>query len=434
MARLKLISNVSEFGLFHGIAKTRPRLIVSAIVATAICIGTGLASANYIMETSTSVGLNILVIAANMLLMMIAGYLQTILAGDLFFKGPWREQVILGQRTWNSDDPDAGQDAVVANHNAEFMIILGLTVIANAVAVNTLADGFFQRYQEEGFFRAKMRAADPEERVEALRDMADPTQFKLWENTHIQSLVEKALSDTDPGVREQAAWNAGMMKVKIARDELVSLVKDKNLPDGVRAEAAVALGKLAPDAPSRKALEDALGENKSPELTLGMLRGLGMMEQKDSFPHILAIAKKPANDDIMLYSLWAMHRTQHPEARAWLHEQLEAKPSGLRQCALLDAMKMVSTPEDINWARKQFMSTPKEQKCERVVWEERDESLRTIVFSDTLRTKYMKIVANSGESPKYRTWFQRIVNDPNEPWSVREAGSDIIRQLDQAGL
>ena len=150
--------------------------------------------------------------------------------------------------------------------------------------------------------------------------------------------------------------------------------------------------------------------------------------------YILEVAKKPANDDIMLYSLWAMHRTQNPEARVWLHEQLEAKPEGKRQCALLDAMKMVSTPEDINWARKKFMSTPKEQKCERVVWEERDESQRTIVFSDTLRTKYMKIVANSGESAKYRSWFQRIVNDPNEPWSVREAGSDIIRQLNQAGL
>jgi|GEM_PF-2520974 len=431
MARLKLISNISEFGLFHGIARTRARLIVSTLIATAACIGIGLASANYIMETSTSVILNILIIAANMLVMMIAGYLQTITIGDIFFKGPWREQVILGQRTWKED---ADADVVVANHNAEFMIILGLMVVINAIAVNTLADGFFQRYQEEGFFRAKMRSADPEERVEALRHMADPTQFSLWENVHIQQLVEKSLSDEDAKVREQAAWNAGVMKVKIARDELVALVGDKNLPDSVRSEAAVALGKLEPDVTARKALEAAIQEDKSPVLTLGMLRGLGMMEQKDSFPYILEVAKKPANDEIMLYALWAMHRTQHPEARIWLHEQLEAKPKGQRQCALLDAMKMVSTPEDINWARKKFMSTPKEQKCERVVWEERDESQRTIVFSDTLRTKYMKIVANSGESAKYRSWFQRIVNDPNEPWSVRESGSDIIRQLNQAGL
>ena len=55
MARLKLISNISEFGLFHGIARTRARLIVSTLFATAACIGIGLASANYIMETSTSV-------------------------------------------------------------------------------------------------------------------------------------------------------------------------------------------------------------------------------------------------------------------------------------------------------------------------------------------------------------------------------------------
>lgn len=431
MAKVKLVSNVAEFGLFRSVARTRVTLILATLAALGAAVGAAFWSSDYIMNRSSSVGLNILIITANMMLVMVAGYLQAVLAGDLFFKGPWREQVILGERPWKEDSEAL---VVTANHNAEFMIVLVVAIIANALLVNALADDFVNRYHEEGFFRARLRSSEPGERLQAMRDMADPTQYELWENPDVRALVAQSLSDTDPQVRSQAAWNSGVMKVLLSRDALLALLEDATQPDDVRSEAAIALARLGADEKTRLLVQEVMRTSASPALTIGMLKALGSMEQRDTFESILEVARGASDEEVMIYALWAMQRTQNKQARVWLLEELEKKPEGRRLCALLDAMKMVSTPADVTWARKAFLSAPREVKCERVVWEERDERLRTILFSDTLRTKYVKIVANSGEAAKWRTWFQRIVNDTSEPWPLREATSDIILQLNNAGL
>lgn len=426
---IKLTSNVAEFGLFRSVAKTRARLIIAALTATACTIGAGLWSADFIMERSTSVVLNIAIITLNMILVMLGAYLQSMMLGDIFFKGPWREQIILGERPW-IDDPDA--KVVVANHNAEFMIILIMLVIGNAMLVNYGAGGFIDRYHAEGFFRARQRSPDPEERVAALQAMADPTQFELWENPNLHELVTQTLGDPTPEVRAQAAWNAGKMKIMMAQKPMIALVTSPEQPALVRAQAAIALGRLGPDDNARAAIEAALASTKKEDkaLAIGLLRGVGLLGDSKSFG-----AVKPwtshEDEQIMIHALWAAHKTQSPEARTWLLAELDKKPKGTRQCALLDAMKMVSTSEDVDWARKRFIYSPKNVKCERVIWEDRDETQTTILFSDTLRTKYVKIVANSGDAHKHKAWFQRIVNDNAEDWPIRETTSAILRQLEK---
>ena len=88
---------------------------------------------------------------------------------------------------------------------------------------------------------------------------------------------------------------------------------------------------------------------------------------------------------------------------------------------VLSGMRGIRTDDDF----KEFLSITEDTSCERVVWEERDERLHTILFSDTLRTKYVKIVANSGEGTRYRTWFETIAHDPSQEWSLREAAAAI---------
>ncbi len=436
MARIKLVSNVSEFGLFRSVASSRGRLIITVILVSALMIGAGLACTNYIIEQSTSVSLNIGIITILMIIVMLASYLQAILVGDLFFKGPWREQVILGERKWKTD-PDA--DVVVSNHNAEFMIVLIMLVIGNALLLNYSGGGFLDRYHEEGFFLVRMRSDTPSERLAALQDMSDPTQFDLWENPTLRDLVASTLeTDDDPKVRAQAAWNAGIMKIQTARKPLVALVKDTSQPPEVREEASVALGRLGRDEEARAAIDNALAQSKDGprELKIGLLRGLGMIAMQGSYDTILPLAQQTDDKEVMIYALWALQETQAPEARQWVKKQLsdDTPEEGERLCALLDAMKMLSKPEDVSWARKEFLSITEDTSCERVVWEERDERLHTILFSDTLRTKYVKIVANSGEGTRYRTWFETIAHDPSQEWSLREAAAAIVKQIDKTGL
>lgn len=438
MPKLKFAADVGQFGLFKSVAATRGRLIAAVVVATAASLGAGFWSADYIMERSASVGLNILIITTNMVVVMITAYLQALLVGDLFFEGPWREQVVMGDRSYRKD---LDAEVVVADHQAEFMILLLALVVGNAMLVNYGAGGFIDDYHTSGFFRAKMRSSDVEEQLTALRDMTDPTQFELWENQKVREIVVDSLDDPNAEVREQAAWNAGAMKIESAREELMRMVRDTGGDPSARAEAAIALGRLAPSSEAREAIESALGDARTPELQLGLIRALGVMADPASFGALkpyLGAPEKEEDEALMIYAIWAAQETRSPAVRDYLLAELEPEqgeaPEGRRLCALLDAMKMVATSEDIIWARKRFISTPKEVSCVRVVWEERDERRQTILFSDSLRTKYMKVVANSGEAAKYRAWFQRIVNDTSEPWGVREQGSLIIKQLNQAGL
>ena len=441
MARFKLVSNVSEYGLFRSLARTRSRLIVSALVATAAMIGAGLLSTHYIIEVSTSVGLNIVIITALMMIVMVSSYLQAMVIGDLCFKGPWRQQVILGEKPWKED---LEAQIVVTNHNAEFMVALIALVIGNALLLNYSGGGFLDRYHDEGFFLVRMRSEDPEERLAALRDMSDPMQSPLWENPRLGELVEKTLEqDSSPEVLAQAAWNAGVMDLKASRAELLALLEDRAQKTPVREEAAVALGRLGPNEAAREAMEGALSEgirSGDEALQIAMLRGLGTLAMRDSAGALLELVEqtlKPDDDreELMAYALWALHHTQAPEARALIKERLsdETPEQGVRLCALLDAMKMLSTPRDVSWARKEFMRVKEDTACERLAWQERDERLHTIVFSDTLRTKYVKIVANSGEGTRHRSWFETIAQDEQQAWSLREVASAFVKQIDKIG-
>lgn len=436
MARFKLVSNVSEFGLFRSVALTRLRLFIAVVVVSTMMFTAALAAMSYIIEQSSSVGFNIVIITGLMVLVMLASYLQAMLIGDLAFKGPWREQVILGERPWK-DDIDA--DVVVSNHNAEFMILLLMLVLGNAFLLNLGGGGFFDRYHEEGFFQVRMRSGDESERLSALQDMSDPTQFALWENDKLRGLVSDTIAqDSSEKVRAQAAWNAGIMEVTDAREPLIALVKDSSIGAEAREEAAVALGRLGPDEAARLAMEHALAQSKPGDeaLQVGLLRGLGTLGMSGSYAVVLPLAQRKEMDATTQHALWALHHTQSEEARVWVKAQLTAEQGtdGERLCALLDAMKMLSKAEDVSWARKEFMAVNEDTACERVLWKERDDRQHTIVFSDSLRTKYVKIVANSGEGTRYRAWFETIAYDSSQIWPLREVAAALVKQIDKTGL
>ncbi len=424
MPRIKLVTNVSEYALLRGLARTRARLVVSTLVMTAATIGFGLWSANYVLNVSASVGLNLVLITANMMLMLVSAYLQTVLIGDLAFSGPWREQVVLGEAS------DRGVS--VKDHNAEFMILLLLLVVTNGVIVNVGSGGFIDVYHEEGFFRSRLRSADPTERYEALSYMTDPLNFELWELRGVQDLVLDHLDDPDRETRRVAIWNAGEMKIDRAREPLTKIFADPDEPSVVRGEAAEALGKLGNDETARGVLEEALGLETDSRVLVGALRGLALMKSPLSWKAALPLTKVD-DDDVALHAFWVLRSSGETSVRDMLHEELAKSPSAQRQCALLDTLKMVATDEDVTWARRQFGRVDPEEGCERYLWEERNERQHYVLYSDTLRVKYLKIVANA-TGAKHRAWFERLIADPAQPWRVREVASEIVKRLDEAGL
>ncbi len=423
MPKMKLVTNVSEYALLRGLARTRGRLIASTVLATAVMIGAGLWSAHYVLEVSSSVVLNLFLITFNMMLMLVAAYLQTVLVGDLFFSGPWREQVVLGEK------PQSAMS--VQDHNAEFMILLLLLVIGNALSVNFAAGGFLDTYHTEGFFRSRLRSESAQERLAAMEYMTDPMNFELWDVAGVRDLVVQHLDDADPETRRAAIWNAGEMEITEARDELLTIVGDPEQATQTRAAAAEALGKLGNQAKARTALESLLSETEEKRLLVGALRGLALMKSPLSVEAATPLTRSE-DEDVMLHAFWVLRNSGEPSLRDMLHEELEKDPTGKRRCALLDTLKMVATDEDVTWARRQFSRADAEADCEPVVWEERNERQHYVLYSDTFRVKYLKIVANA-TGGEHRAWFERIVADPEQPWRVREVASEIVKRLDEAG-
>lgn len=422
MPQIKLVTNVSEYALLRGLARTRARLVVSTLLATAAMVGFGLWSAHYVLEVSSSVGVNLGLITFNMMVMLVAAYLQTVLIGDIAFSGPWREQVILGEQ------PESG--ASVQSHNAEFMIVLLLLVIANGLVVNFGSGGFLDTYHTEGFFRSRLRAPAPAERKAALEYMTEPMNFDLWEVPGVRQLVIEHLDDPDLEVRRIAVWNTGEMGIVDARGRLLAIVAGVSEPTVLRAESAEALGKLGLDNEARTALEAELARSTDPRLQVGLLRGLALMKSPLSIDVALPLTSAE-NDEVMLHAFWVLRNSGEPRLRPMLHEELSKEPDGQRLCALLDALKMVATPEDVTWARRAFDRVDAEAGCEPVVWTERDDQRHYVLYSDSFRVKYLKIVANASGG-EHRAWFERIVADPDQPWRVREVAAEIVKRLDES--
>lgn len=423
MPKIKLITNVSEYGLMNGLAKTRLRLVISTVVALAATYLAGLWAADFIFEQSSSVVLNLGLITAMMMLLIAAAYLLTVLVGDLFFPGPWREQVMLGEST--PDDKISVED-----HSAEFMIVLILAVVGNAFALNWAADDFLTRYHNEGFYQVRLRADDPDERLAALEDITDPMNYELWELEGVQDTVIGAFDDSNQEVRERAYWTAGHIELEDAQSELLPVL-DSDAEASEKAAAAVALGKLGrPDA-VYEPLEALALESQKTEAKVGALRGLGLLEDERVVDDVAELLDHD-DREVMLHAYWALREIGSEKARPYIREKIDSGLEGIERCAAFDALKLTATDDDMTWARREFQRIDdSEDSCEHKIWTDRDDEQFYIVYGDSYPVKLIKIVANNA-AHEYEDWFQQLVNDTSRPWRTREVADQVLRQIDES--
>ncbi len=427
MPKIKLVANVAEIGLFRSLARTRARLVSAALVSVGATYAAGLWAAGYMFDTSKSVILNMFIITALMMMLLVASYLVTLLIGDLFFPGPWREQVILGREP-------AGETISVDDHSAEFMIVLILTVVANAFALNWTADGFLDRYHDEGFFAVRLRSDDADERLAALKNIIEPINYELWDLPALQQIVVGAFDDPSPKVRQFAYWTAGKMKDTDAQPKLLAVLRSSASAEDKKA-AAIALGKIGEPQASREALEALARGAHEPGAKVGALRGLGLLASAKSVDTILPLTHSP-NEQVRIHAFWALRKIGSKKARPLVKKVIAAHPHGVERCAAYDTLKLVANKDDVLWARRQFQRFDSGQEkgndeCKHIVWTEPDKTQHYIVYGNSYREKLIKIVANADAS-HHRQWFQRLINDPAEPFRIRQVANEVLRQLKEA--
>ncbi len=428
MARMQLVSSVSKWGMLQWPAQSRGRLVIFTVLLSAATAAFGLWGADYALHRSHSVMLNLIMMTACLVLLVIVAFSQAVLVGDLFFGSQWREQIFLGKKPVREDS--AHDMRVVDERSSEFLIALICLFFANGFALNTAAGGFMDYYQNEGFSKVRLRADEPSERIAALVDIADPFNQKLWERPGIQDSVVESFSDPDEDVRAQAVWTAGRLKIQSARPALMQTLGDANQNSTVRAEAAVALGKLGNDTESRRLLEEVAADSTDHTLQIGCLRGLGLMASGLSVAPLGELVESD-NEEVQIYALWALGQIGNDLARGVVKKYVDAEPTGVFRCAVYDAFKMTASKEDTMWARREFQRTDKEADCARVAWEDRSAKTYDIIWGETVRIKLLKIVANTNPFD-HQEWIQRLVNDPSESWRVREVADEVLKQMKKA--
>ncbi len=424
MSRFKLVTDVSQWGLLSWPARTRHRLVFCTVLMTAIALGAGLGSAHYILEVSASVILNLALITVNMLIVLVTAFLQASLVGDIFFSKNWRRRVLLGEQQKKKDELEL---SAIQDHNAEFIVIIALAVVVNTVAINFIAGDFFTQYHDEGFFVVQMRAAEAEDRMAALENIADPLNHRLWERDGLRQLVVDSFDDPDEEVRQMAIWTAGIMEILRARHRLREIAVDDETDEQTRADAAFSLGRLGSRSESREVLEKLLDASHPSQVRIGALLGLGVMGDARTVPAIVAILDDE-DLEVTTYAFWALARIGSDRARHRVIEIIEEEEHGPRRCAALEAFKLVASAEDADWARRQFRRADPDQECEEIIFEEPDERFHRIVWGEPVRIKWLKAVGNS-DPYSHRRWLQRLLSDPEESDHVKFVANEILREM-----
>lgn len=426
MARIQLVTDVSQWGLLNWPASTRRRLVLSTASVTALTIATAFASSHYILEMSTSVLVNLLLITLNMMFLLVAAFLQAVLVGDLFFSGDWRERVFLAKRL---EDKDAVDLTSVNDHNAEFIVLIILAILVNAFSLNLMTGGFFAQYHDEGFFQVQMRADDPEQRIASLTSIADPNNNRLWDRDGLRELIVDAFDDPNPDVQRQAIWTAGALQILRSRTTLREIAADNDHQDDqVRAEAAFTLGKLGRDEESRLILEELISEDHSDTLRKGAFRGLAQMGDPASVEAVVAQIDDD-NDQVMAHAFWVLARIGSQTPRDRVREIVEEESHGVRRCAAMEAFKLVSTEDDATWARRQYQSTDRDEYCDAMTFEEVDERIHHVIWGESMRVKWLKTVGNTNPY-EHRSWLRRVLADPEEEVHARDVAAEILRRMD----
>lgn len=421
---MKIFTDVSKLALLRPLARTRRRLLGSTAAALALAYGGALASAHYILEVSHSVGLNLALVTADMFGVLVASYLTAATIADLTFPGEWREAVFMGKQH------DAPERAPVERRDGEFMVILLLTIVGNALGVNYAAGDFIDQYHTSGYFRVQFRTAEPDARLDALDEVGADMSFELWGDPAVRRLVRRALDAPSSEVRARAAWTLGKMGADEARGDLIALLRGDGSAT-VRASAATALGKLGFHEQTRRLLENLLEETSSEELAVGLLRGLGLMAAASSVPSVVDQFDADS-DDVAVHAFWAIRKIGSAEARGEVRSTIESDPdSVVRECAAYDALKKVAVDRDVALARRAYQGSESGVTCEERTWVEPDGTKHRLVIGDSFRVKMMKIAANHAAF-EHESWFRRIAADDSEPDRIRQVASSVLRQIRRA--
>lgn len=435
---IELIPNMYEIGLFKQALSSRKSLRCTAFAAVLILTAIfGLAGwlIHYVILSAL---VNVLLIIAIYILVLIVGYICALVIGDIYFAGPWRKKMMLGNKYIPDDLED--QQALLRNRNGYFILFWAVGVLVLGFGCDYVTGRHIHWYQSIGGVVHSMRSPDAAERAKVIETISNPFHSKRWEIPEIRGLVHELILDEDPNVRAWAAYLAGKAKLSEGAEDLMTALKDSSSTPYARQEAAIALGRMEwkPARPLllsilRQTFEKDHGDKQLVPAILYAFYDLKDTMAATEAINILNICleKRDCSSEILQYGFFYLKSLKVKDGASLSFKYLSTAdlPDEMR-CYATDILRFTASPNDVPAMKREFEKAPVYAECPVVYRKYHGEAAIILFEDDPLRGLLLRAVGNMMDPDDF-DWIWMIGNNQSEHMTTRKIAEIYTRAMQQ---
>lgn len=430
---LEIIPNMYELGLFKRTMQSRQRLrITAAIALTVLCLlyfGVG----RLIHYVALSLSLSYLCIVGLYFCVLIVSYLVALVVGDIMFAGPWLKKMRLGRKFLPDDIEE--QKALVKNRNGYFICVWAASFAILVLGCDFVTGSHVHWFHTYGGILYSMNSDSADERKLVLKTISNPYYGEKWQNEEIREKLEELVLDSDNDVRGYAAYICGKAKISEASANLIALLNDHTMPDDVRAEAAIALGRLEWK-PARSQLLTVLRErfkqNRSDNvLTPSILYAFFTMKDPIAAPDAMNILQtclvESCSESVLQYAFFYLKSLRIKQAASTAFDYLSSEHASVSsQCYAADILRFTASPNDVPKMKSAFDHTAQSQECPVVYRKFHGEAAVILFEQDTMRALFVRAIGNL-KRPEDYDWIWMVGSNTAENLQTRKVAEMYAR-------
>ena len=439
--QVEIIPNMYNLGLFKKTLSSRIRLRITTLLAViGLCLvflvsGLLIRFAN-LPDWGCAVAIMLCILAS-----IVIAYLVALTIGDVFFSGPWRKKMILGDKFIPDDLED--QKALLKNKSIYFIIFWVLAIVLLCFGCDFCTGSNIRWYQNVGSTLNSMKSDDVSQRRFILKTISNAYYSAKWSDENVREAVRVRLTDSDPEVQQWAAYLAGRAKLVEGTDELTSLAKDDNADTIARREAIIALGRMEWKA-SRSVLYAVLkktfAENHADkELIPAVFYAFYMMDEPMAAQETIQMMKtcldsRDCSSEILQYGFFYLKSHRVKDAASLCFSYIDTPNiSEEMRCFASDILRFTASKDDVPRLKAEFKKTSSNAECP-IVYRKYHEEPAVILFErDPLRSLYLRSIGNIMD-PNDFDWIWMVGSDQNENMQTRKVAEMYTRAMKDKGI
>lgn len=391
---------------------------------------------DYVSESSSSVALNLVLIWVQWGLLTLAGVWLGLRLSDLIFGSPWRSRMLVGEAV-ASDLSEEGLVQGFSENRAPFFALLAGCVGLSWALVQVTTNNYLTRYNREGYYATMLRSELPSEQVTALQEVCGVLAAETRAARPVRERVAQLVVEGAPEVKPWAVWAAGQMGLRSVESALIEALQGGDA--ALRAEAALAVTRLELAKAGPVLLAELPKVITAPRTARAYLQAVSKLRLPAAGKLLLPLVDL-MEPEVRVAAWRAIGRSGDLSLAAEVWRRFEAAKEPLERCAVADALKFLSTADELAAMGAWFDARPRRgvEACPEVHLADMPLKSGDLpdnfeeLHGESLRTKMMVAIFNIA-GPGTDPWVKQVTEDRDEPRDVRAKGREILKLLKGAG-